>query len=58
MNSLFSSEKSLVNISNNVFLKDAVSNTDIPDAGIEPGSPALQVDSLPTELSEHHKISG
>ena len=30
MNSLFSSEKSLVNISNNVFLKDAVSNTDIP----------------------------
>ena len=23
---------------------------DRPDAGIEPGSPALQVDSLPTEL--------
>ena len=25
---------------------------DLPDPGIEPGSPALQVDSLPTELSE------
>ena len=24
---------------------------DLPDPGIEPGSPALQVDSLPTELS-------
>ena len=24
---------------------------DLPDLGIEPGSPALQVDSLPTELS-------
>ena len=24
---------------------------DLPDAGIEPGSPALQADSLPTELS-------
>ena len=23
---------------------------DLPNAGIEPGSPALQVDSLPTEL--------
>ena len=23
---------------------------DLPDPGIEPGSPALQVDSLPTEL--------
>ena len=22
----------------------------LPDSGIEPGSPALQVDSLPTEL--------
>ena len=24
---------------------------DIPDQGIEPGSPALQADSLPSELS-------
>ena len=24
---------------------------DLPDPGIEPGSPALQADSLPTELS-------
>ena len=24
---------------------------DLPNPGIEPGSPALQVDSLPTELS-------
>ena len=24
---------------------------DLPDPGIEPGSPAMQVDSLPTELS-------
>ena len=24
---------------------------DLPDPGIEPGSPALQVNSLPTELS-------
>ena len=24
---------------------------DLPDPGIEPGSPVLQVDSLPTELS-------
>ena len=24
---------------------------DVPDPGIEPGSPALQADSLPTELS-------
>ena len=27
------------------------SPADVPDPGIEPGSPALQVDSLPTELS-------
>ena len=27
------------------------SSEDLPDPGIEPGSPALQVDSLPTELS-------
>ena len=26
---------------------------DLPDPGIEPGSPALQVDSLPTELAEY-----
>ena len=26
-------------------------STDLPDPGIEPGSPALQVDSSPTELS-------
>ena len=26
------------------------SPVDLPDPGIEPGSPALQVDSLPTEL--------
>ena len=25
---------------------------DLPDPGIEPGSPALEADSLPTELSE------
>ena len=25
---------------------------DLPDPGIEPGSPALQVDSLPVELLE------
>ena len=24
---------------------------DLPDPGIEPGSPAMQADSLPTELS-------
>ena len=27
------------------------SPADLPDPGIEPGSPALQADSLPTELS-------
>ena len=27
------------------------SPVDLPDPGMEPGSPALQVDSLPTELS-------
>ena len=27
------------------------SPVDLPDPGIEPGSPALQADSLPTELS-------
>ena len=26
------------------------SSGDLPNAGIEPGSPALQADSLPTEL--------
>ena len=28
---------------------------DLPDPGIEPGSPALQADSLPTELLEYVK---
>ena len=27
------------------------SSVDLPDPGIEPGSPALQVDSLPAELA-------
>ena len=31
------------------------SPADLPHPGIEPGSPALQVDSLPTELSEKSK---
>ena len=34
------------------------SPADIPYAGIEPGSPALQVDSLPTELSEKPPLAG
>ena len=29
---------------------------DLPDSGIKPGSPALQADSLPTELSGKHKL--
>ena len=29
---------------------------DLPDPGIEPGSPALQAESLPTELSGKPKI--
>ena len=30
---------------------------DLPDPGIEPGSPALQVDSLPPEpLLKHHQL--
>ena len=29
---------------------------DLPDPGIEPGSPVLQADSLPTELWEKHAI--
>ena len=33
------------------------SPVDLPDPGIEPGSPALQVDSLPTELSGKPKSS-
>ena len=28
---------------------------DLPNQGIEPGSPALQADSLPTELSDNQK---
>ena len=31
---------------------------DIPYPGIEPGSPALQVDSLPTELSRKPIVRG
>ena len=31
--------------------KNNGAGTDLPDLGIEPGSPALQVDSLPSELS-------
>ena len=31
------------------------SPADLPDPGIEPGSPALQTDSLPTELFERKK---
>ena len=31
---------------------------DLPDPGIESGSPALQVDSLPTELSGKPKNTG
>ena len=33
------------------------SPADLPDPGIEPGSPALQVDSLPTELFVTHRNS-
>ena len=33
------------------------SPADLPDPGIEPGSPALQVDSLPTELSGKPLVS-
>ena len=29
---------------------------DLPNSGIEPGSPALQADSLPTELSGVLKV--
>ena len=35
--------------------KLGVGSLSIPDPGIEPGSPALQMDSLPTELSEKPK---
>ena len=31
---------------------------DLPNPGIEPGSPALQADSLPTELSGKPKMVG
>ena len=34
------------------------SPADLPDPGIEPGSPALQADSLPTELSGKPAASG
>ena len=30
----------------------------LPDPGIEPGSPALQADSLPTELSRKPRFPG
>ena len=30
--------------------QDISSPADLPNPGIEPGSPALQVDSLPTEI--------
>jgi len=33
------------------------SPVDLPNLGIEPGSPALQADSLPTELSRKPKLS-
>ena len=29
---------------------------DLPDSGIEPGSPVLQADSLPTELSGKPRV--
>ena len=31
---------------------------DLPDAGIEPGSPALQADSLPSELQGRSRVEG
>ena len=31
---------------------------DLPDPGIDPGSPALQADSLPSELQGSHLSSG
>ena len=34
------------------FSSGSPSSGDLPEPGIEPGSPALQEDSLPTELSE------
>ena len=34
------------------------SPADLPDPGIEPGSPALQADSLPTELSGEPETQG
>ena len=30
---------------------------DLPDPGIKPGSPALQADSLPTELQGSHEMT-
>ena len=35
-----------------------LSPADLPNPGIEPGSPALQADSLPAELSEKPQIGG
>ena len=33
------------------------SSGDLPDPGIKPGSPALQADSLPTELSGNSSLA-
>ena len=33
------------------------SSGDLPDPGIEPESPALQMDSLPSELPGKHKLA-
>ena len=38
-------------------MSDSIQTRDLPDPGIEPGSPALQVDSLPTELSGEPSLS-
>ena len=37
--------------------KPIPSSVDLPDPGIEPGSPELQVDSLPTELSGKLRVN-
>ena len=37
-------------------LCDPMDYPDLADPGIEPGSPALQADSLPTELSGKHNV--
>ena len=35
-----------------IYIKPILAPVDLPNPGNEPGSPALQMDSLPTELSE------